>query len=101
MRLCGSKLGDSMADVIITLKIMPESPLVDLKKIEFLAKKEIEKIGNVGKTEIVPIAFGLKALNIVFIMDEKKGDTEKLEKAIELIEGVGSVEVTDVRRAIG
>ena len=90
-----------MADVIVTLKIMPESTSADLKKIEMLAKKKIEKLGSIGKTEILPVAFGLKAINIVFIMDEKKGDTEKLEKEIELIEGVGSVEVTDVRRAIG
>ena len=45
--------------------------------------------------------FGLKSLNLIFVMDEKKGSTDKLEDDISDIEGVQSVEVTDVRRAIG
>ena len=53
------------------------------------------------KTQIEPIAFGLKALNIIFVMDEGKGSTEKLEKKISQLDDVESVEVTDVRRAIG
>lgn len=90
-----------MANVIITIKIMPESPDVDLSAVEANAKKEVEKWGNVGKVEVVPIAFGLKALNIMFIMDEKKGDVEALEKKLSQISGVNSAEVTDVRRAVG
>jgi len=34
-------------------------------------------------------------------MDEQKGSTDPLEKEIQAIEGVNSVEVIDVRRAIG
>ena len=40
-------------------------------------------------------------MNLVFIMDEKKGSTEKLEDDIADIPGVQSVEVVDVRRAVG
>ena len=49
----------------------------------------------------MPIAFGLKALDILFVMDEAKGSTEELEKTVSQIEGVESVEVPDVRRAVG
>ncbi len=91
-----------MAQIIITLKIMPESPDIDLKKIEKQATKKIAKFGGeVGKVEIEPVAFGLKALKLYFVMDEAKGTTDPLEKDIETIKGVNSVEVTDVRRAIG
>ncbi len=92
-----------MAQVIVTLRIMPNSPNMDLSKIEDKAKKEIIEFCNSQefKTSIEPIAFGLKALNIIFVMDENKGSTEELEKKINQIEGVESVEVTDVRRAIG
>jgi len=91
-----------MADVIVTLKIMPESVEVDLGKIKDKAVKKINDFGGeVGKAEEVPVAFGLKSLILIFIMDEKKGSTEKLEDEISDIEGVQSVEVTDVRRAIG
>lgn len=92
-----------MASVVVTLRIMPQSPSVDLSKIESEAKKEIIDFcsSKEFKTQIVPIAFGLKALDILFVMDEGKGSTEALETKISQINGVESVEVADVRRAIG
>ena len=92
-----------MAQVVVSLRIMPKNPSVDLSKIEAEVKKEIVKFCNSQefKTSIEPIAFGLKALNIIFVMDESKGSTEELEKKISQISNVESVEVTDVRRAIG
>ncbi len=92
-----------MANVVITLRIMPQSTDVNLSTIEAEAKKEIIAFCNSKefKTSIEPIAFGLKALNIIFVMDESKGSTEVLENKISQIDGVESVEVTDVRRAIG
>jgi elongation factor 1-beta len=92
-----------MANVVVTIKIMPESPESDLSKIEESAKKKIVKFAGQGhmKVEHEPIAFGLKALKIIFVMPESKGSTEELEDNISNIEGVQSVEVTDVRRAVG
>ncbi len=91
-----------MANVIITLKIMPDAPDSDLEAIRDAAKKEIAKFGGkVGKEEIEPVAFGLKAIKLVFISDEAKGGTDSLEAAIAQIAGVTGVEVVDVRRAVG
>ncbi|MBI5392647.1 elongation factor 1-beta [Candidatus Woesearchaeota archaeon] len=91
-----------MADVIVTFKVMPESPEEDLKHIEQEAKKLIEKHDAIlGKVEIKPIAFGLNSLNLIMVMDENKGSTEELEKKISAIKGVISVDVIDVRRAVG
>ncbi len=92
-----------MANVVVTLKIMPQSPEVNLEELEGKAKEEIVKFcdSKEFKTEIQPIAFGLKALVIYFVMDEKIGSTEALERKIADIEGVESVEVPDVRRAVG
>ena len=82
---------------------MPESPEVNLDKIEEEAKKKILKFAGEGeiKAEQVPVAFGLKSINLIFIMNESQGSTEPLEDSLADIEGVQSVEVTDVRRAIG
>jgi len=92
-----------MAQVIVTLRIMPESPSTNLEAIEAQAKEKIEAFA--GKTEyktvIEPVAFGLKSLNLTFVMSEEKGSTEELEKDIASIPELNSVEVTDVRRAIG
>lgn len=91
-----------MAEVIVTIKIMPKSPDVNLKQIEVKAKEKISSFGgDFGKAEEIPVAFGLKSLNLTIIMDESKGDTEVLEKEIGEIDGVNSVETIDVRRAIG
>lgn len=92
-----------MARVVITLKIMPESPETDLNSIETQAKAKISDFSQSKemKTEQEPIAFGLKAIKITFVMEESKGSTDALEERIKNISGVNSVEVVDVRRAIG
>ncbi len=91
-----------MANVIVSLKIMPDSPDEDLKVIEKEVRKEVTSLGcEVGKVEIEPLAFGLNVLRVFVIMDENKGGTDPLEAKIKEIKGVTNVEVTDVRRAIG
>lgn len=92
-----------MARIVVTLKMMPDSPETDMEALERKATAFVK--GFAGETEtkseLEPVAFGLKALKIYFIMDESKGSTEDLEKSIAAIEGISSVEVIDVRRAIG
>ncbi len=92
-----------MARVVITIKIMPESPEIDLDKIEAKSKTKIIDFSQSQeiKAKQEPIAFGLKALKITFVMDESKGSTDSLEESIKAIPGVNSVETVDVRRAIG
>jgi elongation factor 1-beta len=92
-----------MALMIVTLKIMPENPEVDLEALKPKVLAEIERFAGKGNTkeEIVPIAFGLSALQIIFIMDESLGSTDPLETTLKGLEGVNSVEILDMRRAIG
>ena len=92
-----------MADVVVTLNIMPDSPSEDLKKIEIACLAKIKAFTGIDnhKIEIQPVAFGLKMLKILFVMAESKGSTDALEADIATIKGVASVEVSDVRRAIG
>lgn len=96
-----------MAIVVVTLKIMPTGPDVDLDKVyeeackfvrEFVDEKH--KDGEMKK-EVEEIGFGLKALKILYVMDESIGGTEALEEKIKALENVQSVETIDVRRAIG
>jgi len=92
-----------MAKVVVTVKIMPESPEVDLAAIEKSAKKKIALFAGKGetKTEIEPVAFGIKSLKILFVSDESKGSPDAMVEGIAQIDGVNSAEVVDVRRAIG
>ena len=92
-----------MANAVATVKIMPKSPEVDLSKVEEEAKKLIVDFAGEGetKTEIEPVAFGLKSLKILFVMDEAKGSPDPVAEKISGLEGVNSAEISDVRRAIG
>ncbi|MFQ5475359.1 MAG: elongation factor 1-beta [Candidatus Nanoarchaeia archaeon] len=91
-----------MADAIITLKIMPESTETDLGALADAATEKIKAFGGeVGKKEEQPVAFGLKAVVLTFVMDEQLGSTETLENQISELKEVTSVDVTDVRRALG
>ena len=92
-----------MARVVVTLKIMPESPESDLDSIENEAKSKILEFSQNTEMRSIqePIAFGIKALKITFVMEESKGSTESLEENLKTIEGVNSVDTIDVRRAVG
>jgi len=90
-----------MGTAAVKMKIMPDSPSVNLEEIKNEAIKIIEKFGgkNVTFTE-ENIAFGLKAIIPFFAWDEKN-DTETVEKALQEIANISSVQTTDVRRAFG
>ena len=91
-----------MAHVIIKLKVMPEGTDVDLDKLDTDIQEKIKKFGaQYTSTGVEPIAFGLKALNFTFSMDESLGDTEDLEKDISSLKRVSSVSVTGCSRALG
>lgn len=93
-----------MASVIVTMKIMPSSPDVDYDAITAAAVEKVDAYTGKDadkKTELEPIAFGLKAVKVTFVMDEDKGSTDALETSLGEIEGVQSVETADVRRALG
>ena len=96
-----------MASVVVTLKIMPTSPETNLDEVFVHAEKCVRayvdakhKDGEVRKG-IEPIGFGLKALKVIFVMDESLGATDRLEENIKKVSGVESVDAIDVRRAIG
>jgi len=89
-----------MANLVITIKIMPEIE-ADLDEIKEDAVKKLKKLkAYIGKTEITPVAFGLNSINITFTIDESV-NSDDIENSIKNINGVQSISITDVRRAIG
>ena len=90
-----------MGTAIVKIKIMPSSPNDNLEEI----KKSTEKIIQKNKGKFIssieePIAFGLKALIITFTIPESQ-ELEPIEHFLSKIEKVNSVQVIDMRRAIG
>ncbi len=91
-----------MASVIITLKIMQESPDVNLAELQKAAEGVVTHYkARVMKVEAQPVAFGLKALMLTFSRDEALGDTEPIEQDVAKLKGVASVQVTHASRALG
>ena len=93
-----------MAVVIVTLKVMPEDPEIDLAVIREKAEKIITDFGGKVSTDNIeeePVGFGLKALIIPFSVNEDKGSPDPVAESIEKIEGIRSVQVIRVSRALG
>jgi translation elongation factor aEF-1 beta len=90
-----------MGTVSVRMKIMPESPLSNLKEIENKAKMLMENHGGINPHFAEePIAFGLKAIIASFEWPEEK-ELDEIEAKIGQIADVKSAEITDIRRAIG
>ncbi|MFW9907926.1 MAG: elongation factor 1-beta [Candidatus Thorarchaeota archaeon] len=87
-----------MARVIITVRVMPEDIDVDLENLFERIKENVPEGTDVRANEIVPVAFGLKALRINFARDESLGGTDDIEEAIGKLTGVSQVEVEVVSR---
>ena len=90
-----------MGIVAVKIKIMPVSPETNLEEIKEKSKNLInrEKGKNCQITE-EPVAFGLKTIIAFFAWPEEK-PLEPLEESLKKIENVSSVQVIDMRRAIG
>ena len=86
-----------MSDVAVTLKVMPESPEVDLEALKEEIKNAVgEKVFE--RVEEEPIGFGLVALNVTIVVDDGEGGSEPAENAIAELTDVATVEVTHMTR---
>jgi len=90
-----------MAVMAVKIKIMPKSLETDLVKVEEEVKKIMKTRGVKNpKFEVQPIAFGLKALIVLFGWPEEK-EFEGFENSLMKIKDVSSIKIIDMRRAIG
>jgi elongation factor 1-beta len=89
-----------MGEVAVQLKIMPSSPDVDLKGLSDRITSQVGDFGRMYSCDVQPIAFGLKALVITVIVEDKEGGTEAVEASISEIGEVESVQVVAVTRML-
>ena len=81
-------------NLAVNMRIMPEGVDTDLNEIAEKLNGIVEKYGKVNSADAKPIAFGLKALEVVVLLNDKKGGTDEIQAAISKISGVGEVDVT-------
>ncbi|MEE9353650.1 MAG: elongation factor 1-beta [Candidatus Thorarchaeota archaeon] len=87
-----------MARVVITLKIMPDGIDVNMDDLLERVKGAIPEGTDVRANEVIPVAFGLKALRMNVVREESMGGTDDIEEAITALDGVAQVEVEMVSR---
>jgi len=85
-----------MAEVAVTLRLMPESPEVNLDRLEATIKERV-KVHSISRE---PVAFGLEALRVVAVIPDAAGGTEPLEQKLASLPGVGNVQVTNLTRLL-
>jgi elongation factor 1-beta len=85
-------------NVVCKLKVMPEDVDVDFDKIREGVKALAGERCDVHSMDEKPIAFGLKALEVTLLLNDKVGGMDEVQESIGKIEGVGEVEVVDLNR---
>ncbi|MCX6658015.1 MAG: elongation factor 1-beta [Euryarchaeota archaeon] len=85
-----------MGEVGLQYRVLPEGLEVDLKKLEEDIKKALPEGAKLRVAEQRPLAFGLKALHVLIVMDDKKGGADQVETAISGVTGVQSVEIVEM-----
>ena len=90
-----------MGTAVLRIKIMPESPNVNLQEIKTKAEEIIKPETDMKISfEEEPIAFGLVAIIAQFAIDESK-EIDPIQDRLSKIENVKSAEIIDFRRAFG
>jgi elongation factor 1-beta len=85
-----------VGEVGLQYRVLPEGLEVDLKKLEENIKKALPEGTKLRAAEQRPLAFGLNALHVLIVMDDKKGGTDQVEAAISGVSGVQSVEIVEM-----
>jgi elongation factor 1-beta len=87
-----------MGDVAAKIKVMPQSPEVDLDELEDRLEAALPEGAEIRGYQREDVAFGLVALLPTVIVPDDAGGTEAVEDAFRDVEGVESVDVDSVGR---
>jgi elongation factor 1-beta len=87
-----------MGKVAAAVKVMPESPDVDLDALQERLEESLPEGAKIEGFERDEVAFGLVALIPTVVVPDDAGGTEAVEQAFSEVDGVESVEVENVGR---
>ena len=87
-----------MGDVAATMKVMPQSPDVDLDALEERLDASLPEGAEIRGSDTDDVAFGLVALLLSVVVPDDAGGTDAVEEAFAGVEGVESVSVEEVGR---
>lgn len=85
-----------MGKVAVSMRVMPDSEDVDINGISQSIKNLIKGEYTLGNSQIEEVAFGLKAIRLIVVMEDKEGLMDHIENEIKNVKGVSEVEVEEV-----
>lgn len=83
-----------MRKVAVTFRVMPEGVEVDLDAVQSRLRDSLRE--RLKKLEVKPVAYGLRAIEAIVILEDAAGEMERVESLLLQIPGVGGVETTEV-----
>ncbi len=87
-----------MGKVAAKIKVMPQSPDVDLDALQERLEQSLPEGAKINGFERDDVAFGLVALFPTVVVPDGEGGTEAVEEGFENVDGVESVSVDSVGR---
>ena len=87
-----------MGKVAAEIKVMPESPEIDLDALQERLEASLPEGAKINGFQRDDVAFGLVALLPTVIVPDDAGGTEAVEEAFAGVEDVESVQVEEVGR---
>ena len=82
-----------MGSVAVIMRVMPESPEVDLEQLKKALK---EKLPGIQDMQTESIGFGLKAIKLAAVINDCGGETDAIELSLNEIAGVERAEIIEV-----
>ena len=87
-----------MGKVAAKMKVMPQSPDVDLDDLQDRLENALPEGASISRVDREDVAFGLVALFPTVLIPDEAGGTDAVEDAFADVEGVESVAVDEVGR---
>ncbi len=87
---------DIMGDVMVQLRVLPESVDVDLGALKTEITNAIDKLCKINEIKEEEIGFGLSALMFSVIVPDEEGKIDSVENAISSVKNVSQVDTRDV-----
>jgi elongation factor 1-beta len=85
-----------MGEVALQYRVLPEGLDVNLDELLESIKSALPEGALLRASEKKPVAFGLQALHVLVVLDDKKGGAELVESTIAGLAGVQSVEIVQM-----
>ena len=82
-----------MGSVAVIVRVMPESPDVNLVELKKALKQKLPGIQDMQEE---PIGFGLKAIKLAAVINDAGGETDEIERKLSQIPGVERAETLEV-----